>query len=854
MTIQEPAPDDFDTWLASRPKWLQTAAAQLLADGRPDAGSLQCLADLCLGEAKKTPGLAIETMPVGAFAIPATPLNLRINKIAEVTGLNAIRAGAELNFEEGNLTIIFGTNGVGKSGFARLLKHACGARKKGDLHPNVFAPGSPIPTAKFQLDRDGKVELHTWTLGDAPLKPLKYVHVFDSATAAEYVNTKNEASYETRRLRFISALIEICDQVSAILTERQSRLVIKLPALPLELAQSPAASFLHSLSARSTQAMIDAACTFTPEKLEQRLALEIALAETNIDGKLFEIRQRTNQLTLIEKSLYTLTKGFSEENLALLVAAQRDYNTKRQAATDAAQQTFANTPLKGIGEDSWRLMWEQARRYSQLEAYKLQPYPVVTEDAHCVLCQQPLSEDAKIRLSSFENFVQGALEVQANQTQEAYTTLLGAFPKMPEPEAWRSLLLPLKLNDAEVDASYAKLSAIHQQLNILLPEAPLHGLHLTDIGKALALAKLEASQQEQALLDSQDQQKRAVMIQQLIELKAREWLSQQKNHIEDEVARLAAVATLQDGIKTTKTTQLTAKKNELMESDLAQGYQVRFSEELKLLGGRSIPVEPTPIREGKGKVSFQLSLKGATRKERTQDILSEGENRIVSLAAFLADMRGLGFPTPFVFDDPISSLDQDFEERVVARLVELAKDRQVIVFTHRLSLVTLLQTKLESEGFPAPRIESLLRIGKQAGIVDTLRIRHSKPANGFSVLRQSLKEIETLEDAGDPSCEFRLNSACTDFRILLEKAIEVHLLDEVVVRFRRSLETKGRIGKLLLNNADDIKLINDMMTKYSVFEHSQPDDLPASPIPLEELKEDIDIMSAWISDIKKRKK
>jgi ABC-type bacteriocin/lantibiotic exporter with double-glycine peptidase domain len=65
------------------------------------------------------------------------------------------------------------------------------------------------------------------------------------------------------------------------------------------------------------------------------------------------------------------------------------------------------------------------------------------------------------------------------------------------------------------------------------------------------------------------------------------------------------------------------------------------------------------------------------------------------LAAFLADITGSGQPTPFVFDDPISSLDQEFEERVADRLVELLRTRQVIVFTHRLSLLALLEDALD---------------------------------------------------------------------------------------------------------------------------------------------------------------
>ena len=47
----------------------------------------------------------------------------------------------------------------------------------------------------------------------------------------------------------------------------------------------------------------------------------------------------------------------------------------------------------------------------------------------------------------------------------------------------------------------------------------------------------------------------------------------------------------------------------------------------------------------------------------------------------MADVEGIDANTPIVYDDPITSLDQDFEESIVARLVALAKQRQIIVFT-----------------------------------------------------------------------------------------------------------------------------------------------------------------------------
>lgn len=851
--LETTTPDDFDTWLAGRPAWLQTAAARLLKDGRPDATAMEILADLCHDETKKTPSLITESLPVGAFAKPAAPLNMHINKITGVTGLNAIRAGAELSFEDSNLTIIFGTNGVGKTGFSRLLKHACGARKKADLLPNVFAASSPAPTAQFELTRDGTPEPHAWTLGDPPLKSLRYVHVFDSNTAAEYVNAKNEASYETRRLRFISALIEISDKVGALLAARQEKLVSRLPALPADLAISPAATFLHGLRAKTSPASIEAACAFTPEDQERRLTLETTLAETNIEAKLQIVRQNIKLLGTVDTSLATFTNSFSVENLALLVRAQLDYNTKRKAATDAVQKAFANAPLEGIGEDSWRLMWEQARLYSQQHAYNLKPFPVVSEEANCVLCQQPLSDEAKTRLSSFEDFVRGALETQARNAEDAYITLLRSFPKMPEPEEWRTLLLPLKLDDTAIDSNYAELLAIHQQLSIVLPQEPMRVLQWTSLDEAIATAKAEAAKQEQALLDSQDLDKRTLMAKQLLELKGREWLSQQKAHIEHEVARLAAISTLQEAAKTTKTTQLTNKKNELITSELADGYQRRFSEELKLLGGDEIPVEPTAFPEGKGKVSFQLTLKGAIRKERAQDILSEGENRIVALAAFVADMRGLGFPTPFVFDDPISSLDQDFEERVVERLIDLAKTRQVIVFTHRLSLVTLLEEAQKTAGLPPPRLETLRRLGQNIGIKSKADARHKKPDAGFNILKESLIALRKYETNGDVvPYEAGMKAACTDFRILVEKTVESVLLNDVVVRFRRAVHTQNKLGNLHKITAPDCDFLDAMMTKCSRPVHSQSDELPAKLPSINDFEADIVAMVTWIKTFNAR--
>lgn len=289
------------------------------------------------------------------------------------------------------------------------------------------------------------------------------------------------------------------------------------------------------------------------------------------------------------------------------------------------------------------------------------------------------------------------------------------------------------------------------------------------------------------------------------------------------------------------------KKNELANNELATGYRDRFVVELKTLGGSRLKVEPVPVPEGKGKVSFKLAIKGAVKEAGPDEILREGENRIVALSAFLADITGSGMPTPFVFDDPVSSLDQEFEERVVERLVELAKSRQVIVFTHRLSLFALIEDAAEKT-VPLS-INTLRRVGPN---VDTLDIWHGKPDKGFIVIRdQKVPQIRKYVEAGDGvAYEAALKAACGDFRILIERTVEKILLNGLVERFRRLVQTK-QIKTLAKITADDCSTVEEMITKYSRFEHSQPDELPGALPSVDELATELDMVITWVDGFKK---
>ena len=76
-------------------------------------------------------------------------------------------------------------------------------------------------------------------------------------------------------------------------------------------------------------------------------------------------------------------------------------------------------------------------------------------------------------------------------------------------------------------------------------------------------------------------------------------------------------------------------------------------------------------------------------RHKPSKVLSEGEQKVLALA-ILAEARLAGITAPVIFDDPVSSLDHRRVREVAERIVRLAEDNQVLVFTHDILFATTL--------------------------------------------------------------------------------------------------------------------------------------------------------------------
>ena len=130
--------------------------------------------------------------------------------------------------------------------------------------------------------------------------------------------------------------------------------------------------------------------------------------------------------------------------------------------------------------------------------------------------------------------------------------------------------------------------------------------------------------------------------------------------------------------------KITDTEKALSDKYFNQKYIDVFNEECQKLNGNfGIDINHTGSA---GKSYRQLKLKGTNPNA----VLSEGEQKVIAIADFLAEMQLSEINKGIVFDDPVTSLDEKRKSEIAERLVIESSQKQVVVFTHDLVFVSSL--------------------------------------------------------------------------------------------------------------------------------------------------------------------
>ena len=233
----------------------------------------------------------------------------------------------------------------------------------------------------------------------------------------------------------------------------------------------------------------------------------------------------------------------------------------------------------------------------------------------------------------------------------------------------------------------------------------------------------------------------------------------------------------------------------------------------------------------------QVTRRKLVASYKPNEVLSEGEQKALALADFLAEVTSVPASSPVVFDDPITSMDYRRIHEVCDRIIALAEDHQIIIFTHNIWFAAELLSKADKKAWKYYdiRIE-----GGDAGVVTAAA--HPR----VDTIVQVSARVKKLIDGADKQ-EGEIKAALVEkgyeeLRGLCEIVVEHEMLKGVVQRYAPNVMMtkmdKINVGKLQEGMAA-IMPVFEKSCRY-IASHSQPPETQGIRPTFDELKADYD--------------
>ncbi|GEN23971.1 hypothetical protein HCU01_19200 [Halomonas cupida] len=863
--------NDILEWTQSRPSWERDACRRLLQkeDGLEAVDYSELYTLLKEGNGIEVDN-AVAAVPLTREHLPAERApgeTVTLVALRDLNDVNQIPNDHELTFSEAGMTVIYGGNGAGKSGYARVMKRACRAREQSDpIHPNANNPAAATkePTAKFDVRVSGALKEVEWSRDATPPDRLSTISVFDSKCARSYITAEKDVAYLPYGLDILENL---ANHVLPTLSEKLETEIsgIDVNKFPFDhlLGGTEVGKVIEGLSAKSDVDAITSLGTLTEAGTRRITELETALKEINPLAKAEEFRLSSMRLKAYAEKLSRPLIWVSDQAVEKLQKLDEEKRTAEAVEKEAADALRAGEELlPGTGDQTWKFLFEAARRYFTEAAYPGEKFPASAEGKVCPLCQENLPKTANQRLNRFEEYIENdaakAADAARKKVETAKRRIEEANLKIGADEALRD---ELKALDGSIAQAITELqdsidSRRHSMLNCLRTSEwnDMPGLIESPRVRVRQLAAHQLKGYRR-LVRAADEETRNKLDKELRELSARQSLAKSLKGVIALLERMKKKATLETCRPKLKTRPISDKSKELASAAVTEELRKALDEEFNALGIGHIKTK-LKERSSRGKMLHQLLLDLPTTN-KIYEILSEGEQRAVALGSFFAELSLADHSCGIVFDDPVSSLDHKRRGRVAKRMVKEASARQVIVFTHDVVFLEQLRTECKHASID-PEITSLERVGMSVGIVTPgLPWVHKSFGDRIDALEKAQKAFEKLPWPPEPSEELagQITRQYSFLRATIERVVQDHFLNGTVQRFRDYIEVKrlAEVVGLQQTEVDELFRLNQRC--HDVVEAHDPasakDDPPPTP---GELKQDIADLRALVNTVKTRRK
>ncbi len=800
-----------------------------------------------------------------------------LKELGELKHVNRIAPDQTLSFSKG-MNIIYGDNGSGKSGYVRVMKNACRSRDPSEkIHPNVYSESNETPTAIFKVEHNDTSRDITWNRDQSVPDLLSNISVFDDKCARRYLTDQQEVYY------LPYGLDRIENMARDVLPKLGERLSAEINSIDInndivshlirETSETEVSYLLSNLSHETNSETVEKLGTLSDEEGKKCESLSKMLAEPDPNEKANQLQRFVERLKGLAENIKKASLSVNDDAVATLKKfddAVIEAESAEQNAAHALRDKDKEL-LPGTGEMLWKSLFEAAKEYSTKEAYP-EPeheFPHTGDGALCPLCQSPLDNRAGDRLRRFEEYIKSNF---AKATKEKRNLLDAEIRKVMQiknlqivPEQALSdeisdinIIQVIKNYKESIDKRIKWILDADTPITHQWDELPVLTDNPVGIIRKLAAQKL---QEARTLIKSMNDKYKKTLEKKYHALKARKKLHQSLNAVYKQIENMKKIKCLEGCNIDLQTNKFSNKSKELASKAVMKEFQKALKDEFDKFQVKNIQIE-LKEESRKGKSFYRILLKASTNCN-IYEILSEGEQRIIALGAFLAELSLVNHSGDIVFDDPVSSLDHKYRYRVAKRLAEEAKNRQVIVFTHDIvffhQLLTASEDLAKNEKKYDYKISHLDRSTEYVGYVHKdLPLVHRKYQACMKELKKQFLEVEN-KSKNESTCDYDIindvHYMYNDLRGIIELAVQDVVLGGVVHRFDPRIKITGFLNKVVGFSEDDYdrirRLYNACHSKIKA--HSQPYGMNTYPT-LEDFKGDMEELESIVKLITKRQK
>jgi hypothetical protein len=325
---------------------------------------------------KKSNGLAgpggLASKPWGREHLPNTTANdehATLRAMRDLKYVNRIATGQSLTFASQGMTIVYGANGSGESGYSRVLKRACRARDQTEpVLPDATDPAQieKVPEGMFEIEVRGKPSLISWALNRPAPDELATIAVFDGKCARAYLTNEGDVAYIPFGLDIVGGLAtKVLPELERMLTTEIAGLDVDLSPLDVLRGKTKVGAVIEKFGPKTDAMELEKLASLTEDERKKLEALQKALSEEDPLAAAKKVRLEAQRVDGLAQRIDTACKAISDDAAERLKKLDSENIAAGKAVEVAAQQLRAGEDLlSGTGDDVWRRMFEAARKFS----------------------------------------------------------------------------------------------------------------------------------------------------------------------------------------------------------------------------------------------------------------------------------------------------------------------------------------------------------------------------------------------------------------------------------------------------------------------------------------------------------